>query len=189
MAHWNDPFWVAYAILAPVSAVSSLALMRALWDQLRTQPLMTAVFWMSFSDFLLSIRHFVEFITYHPNLKHGTVACLFSAAVGTFAIVATTSWYFIITLTIIFIFKGFTRDIISQKIYIMHSYVWILSLICALEPLLTKKYGSNPDDGMCWVAPPYRMTRLVILAPVTFYFFFFLYFFILYLLPIKLSFP
>lgn len=174
MSHWNDKFWVIYALLSPISAICSGILLCTLSGLVSSggHPHLENVFWMSFSDLVLSLRHFIEYFYYHPTMKHYEIPCLISALLGQFGIVATTSWYFVIGVNIYLTFNGVGRHTLSRYIGLSHIYVWFISCVCSLGPLIFGAYDGMPDDGTCWILNHYRSSSLFFIVPLGVYLFF-----------------
>jgi len=170
--HFDDIFYTLYAVMSPLSALGSLCLMLVFWfaAKLRT-PHLTRVFWMCFCDFFLSIRHWTEFFVYKPMMDTNRTVCLLNAFGGTFFMMATMSWYFVISVCIFLTLAGKTSQEISgrKQRVLTHAYVWTCSLAAFLYPYLTNNLDGIPDDGMCWITVDSLLTRLVILVPLFIY--------------------
>lgn len=160
---------VGIAYLAPLSLIFSLVLMFTISvaqesDNMRMKKdHMSSIFWMSFCDFGLSVRYCIPFAF---ELREGSISCWVSAISGVFFMMATLSWYFIITLQI---FASVWHTHLPQWINdsnVHHGYVWIFSFVMTSIPI--KAYGFLPDTKTCNIRSPH-VYSLVMLIPLTVY--------------------
>jgi len=131
---------------------------------------------MSLSDLGLSFRHLLEFIQYPAT--EGSAACILSAWLGTFFILATSSWYFLISVVTFRTFLGRSTangdyqptGYSSKQVSLWeHGFVWGLSLFAALFPGLSGYFGVTEDDGTCWITKDHRLVRLIVTIPLCIY--------------------
>jgi len=126
---------------------------------------------MSIADLGLALRHWGEFLYYHPEMGNQSLLCTLSAFTGVFFIIATASWYFLISVFTCITLRGNSRyrerHSKTQK-FLEHFFVWGLSTGGAAYPLFAQQYEYNGDDGSCWISATGN-ARAVIVALIGFY--------------------
>jgi len=175
--HFNNNAYAIYAVMSTLSCGGSLILICVFIRVWRRTPQIERLFWMSLCDFFLSIRHWSEFILYQPSLDYHKPICIINAFGGTFFMVATMSWYFVISLFTYLTLVGISiQELQEKKIRVIsHIYVWTLSTFAFVFPYLHNDIGQMQDDGTCWIKTDSKTPRLVILIPLFIYLLFALF--------------
>lgn len=162
-------------IIASISTAFSLILLFTLSivrykeDGQTKRDLMSTLFWMSLSDFGMSISLILQLYG-SPSYKLGYVYCYISAYGQGFFGVATQSWYFIICIQIILsmgIFKSASAYQWCKKKWLHHLYVWSVSIIMSVIPY--HSYGFDSSIGVCWIIKNIPFYSIFMFVPLTFY--------------------
>lgn len=162
-------YW-SFAVIAPVSSFLSLVLLITVhyaWDEeiIRVRKYhMANIFWLSFSDFLLSTRSTVGVFCDFPT---GSLGCSFMGCVGVFSFVATQSWYFIICTHLFITLRWKSMQQYLRKRNLVHIFVWCTSFSSTLLPI--NKYVRD-EVGDCWVTRQ-GLYKFTLFIPLTIYLF------------------
>lgn len=158
---------------APLSLIGSLLLVIAIViarqeerNQSKTNH-MSNILWMSISDFGYSLRCCIPFFGTIPNTE--SILCSLSAIPGIFFMMATQSWYFIISLQIFVTIQCKKTPRCMTSRYMVHIFVWALSITTTL--LSYGKYTVSPDNDDCWIVQS-QVYQLHLFIPSTIYLFF-----------------
>jgi len=119
------------------------------------RPAFKRVFWMSICDLLLSLKFWLALITgARVSMEQSKFLCLFSAIFGQFAGIATTSWYFMISVCVYAVFQPPESRwrLFLKSETLQHVYVWSVATFTSLLPWWTGHYGDLDDGTQCWIS-------------------------------------
>lgn len=110
------------------------------------------IFWMTLSDFCFIASLCFELL-YAPAKDNATYchACAFLSVFFNFA---SQTWYFLICCSIFSALWGLPTSTWTRNAYFCHAYVWFISSVVAVGPLLNGAYQINTvisKHALCWI--------------------------------------
>jgi len=158
-----------YLILATLSLVGGTIVLAIWWLTKRNPP--NEVWWMALSNNGLSVCYLsIPLLTNFVQTE--SMACTGQAVAFSFYSISTWSWYFLLAVRLYFVSleeeqqPSFLRHLLTP--FWSHLYVWSLSLVLSLIPLITQEYGFIEIN--CWIRAPSSYALVLIITPLMAYF-------------------
>eukprot|EP00494_Astrolonche_serrata_P023240 UN23498 len=112
---------------------------------------------MSFCDILASIWCLFTWgiFIYHPREElffhsYPDWMCYMLGMLAEFSVVATCCWYSVIAYCVYDSLENFHRDENNIKFERHHAFVWSITGLCFIVPLILNKYGES-EEHECWI--------------------------------------